>query len=454
MGREEQTPSQEDEDKHPSILQRPAIARRLSGELVPGLPGPPTFRRQNAEKREPLKLGEPTITERRAASVGRREGKAISTTEDRELSNFFTVLRDLLSSSTDQGSHSDRITDTNNPEDTSGTHLPSNEHTRASLPPGNHPRNLSTKIKRGLPGFVNGARVSALPDTGSSRNVVSLAFAQEMKIGIHGSPADFKLGNSTYTKSVGTVTLDWAFSDNPQHLFKIICDVLPEWNYSMILGSRFLTATQTLSKFRRRLTECLFSTFNVLKMNFLGCDNTRIHGYVGDYYGEELIEVAAIPDTGADGNIRIENVVLGDTVLYDYNVFEDHAASISSYESQYDIQQLAPFDFVKKWQRHFASLLHRPRDRMKDTIEVPPADQSGIEEAERQEAWDYQYSFGETATEAEKAAEKTRRDLRSLSTSSASPGAQAQGPGTISVPSMATAPNSFRQASSRTSNHP
>ncbi|KAL8849337.1 MAG: hypothetical protein Q9221_005688 [Calogaya cf. arnoldii] len=72
LGREEQTPSQEDEKKGPPILQRPGIARRLSRKVVPGLPRPPTFRRQNSEKRERLKPVEPTITERRAASVGRR----------------------------------------------------------------------------------------------------------------------------------------------------------------------------------------------------------------------------------------------------------------------------------------------------------------------------------------------------------------------------------------------
>ncbi|CAO1603689.1 hypothetical protein XANCAGTX0491_007270 [Xanthoria calcicola] len=72
LGRDEQSPFQDDEKKHLPILQRPSIARRLSRKVVPGLPRPPTFRRQNSEKRERLKPVEPTITERRAASVGRR----------------------------------------------------------------------------------------------------------------------------------------------------------------------------------------------------------------------------------------------------------------------------------------------------------------------------------------------------------------------------------------------
>ena len=61
------------------------------------------------------------------------------------------------------------------------------------------------------------------------------------------------------------------------------------------------------------------------------------------------------------------DVILGDTILYDHNVFEDHAASISSHESQHDIHRLAPFDFAKNWQRHVGSLLHRSSDRKSKT---------------------------------------------------------------------------------------
>ncbi|KAL8751059.1 MAG: hypothetical protein Q9199_006672 [Rusavskia elegans] len=334
-----------------------------------------------------------------------------------------------------------------------------------------------------------------------------------MKLAIHGSPADFKLGNSTYTKSLGTVTVDWAFSDDPQNPSKIICDVLPKCNYSMILGSRFLTATQTLSKNKRRLTECLFSTVNVPRLNFLGCDDSRLHGYVGGY-GKELIEVAALPDTGAERNIMDRNfavghglyihkgrrhrnllqfangtlqgtvgqvkthwtfesgecvpltfevlenccsdVILGDSILYDHNVFEDHAASISSDGSRSDIHLLAPFDFTKNWQRSCGSLSHRFSDR-KNRTKNDLAPNPVFKEAERQEAWNCQFSFGETATEAEKAAEQLRRDMHKLasqSSSSAPHEAQSQHPRTFSIPSIATAPNHIRQPSSRTSTHP
>ena len=78
--------------------------------------------------------------------------------------------------------------------------------TRASLLPERHSEKTLFKVKRGLRGFVNGARVSALADTGCSGNSVSLAFAQEMKLALHGSPTKFVLGNSTSIKSLGRLT--------------------------------------------------------------------------------------------------------------------------------------------------------------------------------------------------------------------------------------------------------
>ncbi len=51
-------------------------------------------------------------------------------------------------------------------------------------------RRLS-KVKRGLLGSANGARVSALPDTGSFWNIISVAFARVLTLDIEGSPSDF-----------------------------------------------------------------------------------------------------------------------------------------------------------------------------------------------------------------------------------------------------------------------
>jgi hypothetical protein len=59
------------------------------------------------------------------------------------------------------------------------------------------------KMKRGLPGFVNGVRVSAMPDTGAGVNVVSEAYAQKMGLEIVESDASYRLGNSRSGRCIG-----------------------------------------------------------------------------------------------------------------------------------------------------------------------------------------------------------------------------------------------------------
>ena len=61
------------------------------------------------------------------------------------------------------------------------------------------------KIKRGLPGFINGSRTSALADTGAAQNVISAAFAQEMGLVLQGKAAVFRLGNSKRAQSIGEI---------------------------------------------------------------------------------------------------------------------------------------------------------------------------------------------------------------------------------------------------------
>ncbi|KAL9023627.1 MAG: hypothetical protein Q9196_007081 [Gyalolechia fulgens] len=72
LGCEEQQSPCLDEKKDLPILPRHGFGRRLSRKVIPGLPRPPTFRRQNSERRERLQPVEPTPVERRAASLGRR----------------------------------------------------------------------------------------------------------------------------------------------------------------------------------------------------------------------------------------------------------------------------------------------------------------------------------------------------------------------------------------------
>ena len=133
------------------------------------------------------------------------------------------------------------------------------------LPPQQTP-NLGSKkiskVRRGLTSFVNGSRLSVLPDTGSEKNVISEAYIKERKIPLEYSKSSFRLGNSRIIESIGTVTIDYAFAEEPSNVFQVLCHVLPNCIYDLILGNSFLTATETMSKYRRRLTKCVFSVVN------------------------------------------------------------------------------------------------------------------------------------------------------------------------------------------------
>ncbi|KAK0102920.1 hypothetical protein ONS95_000887 [Cadophora gregata] len=61
----------------PEEVQRPGIARRLSRKVVPGLPRPGTFKRQQSELRDRLEPSKPNADERRTVSVDRRRNAPI-----------------------------------------------------------------------------------------------------------------------------------------------------------------------------------------------------------------------------------------------------------------------------------------------------------------------------------------------------------------------------------------
>ena len=59
------------------------------------------------------------------------------------------------------------------------------------------------KRKRGLSGFMNGKRKSAMADTGAGHNIVSAAFIADEGLTITGTSAVLRLGNSRKIKSLG-----------------------------------------------------------------------------------------------------------------------------------------------------------------------------------------------------------------------------------------------------------
>ena len=97
---------------------------------------------------------------------------------------------------------------------------------------------------------------------------------------------------------IGTVNVRWAFADKPTETIEVICHVISNCAYDVILGRQFLSMTETFTKYKHRLTKCLFSAARVLRINLLDESRQVLKGTLGDTY-----QTDAVPDTGAEGNM-------------------------------------------------------------------------------------------------------------------------------------------------------
>ena len=271
------------------------------------------------------------------------------------------------------------------------------------------------------------------------------------------------------------MSIRWAFADSPKHRISILCHVLPSCTYDLILGNSFLKATETLTTFRYRLTKCLFTMINnVSHFGFLGETYERLEGTIADAH-----HVLAVPDTGADRNVmslqyaidkglevktepqnrgylqfadgsfdetmgQVEthwtfatgeriaitfevlrhccsDVIIGEDILTEHNVFQDHAGSILSdlaFDDE-DFYELAPFDFVNFWQRGCNRLIEKLSSKKHPYRENTPAELARIEEQHRRDVWNHKYDFGASASAGENALEQIRRERYCSSLSSA-----------------------------------
>ena len=344
------------------------------------------------------------------------------------------------------------------------------------------------KVKRGLPGFANGVQTSAIADTGAAANIISVKCAEEMQLPMKYRPcSEFPslpnrsvrlLAFESFRKKLtltDTVSLRWAFAESPTEETNVLCHVLPNSTFELILGSGFLKATETLTKYRRRLTECVFHIASLAHLSHLDGESQYLRGMLADR------DVAfAVPDTCADRNIMnfdyalrhnyivnrqpwnrdhllfadgtsqytvgqvnttwtfetgeripvtfevLENcsadVILGEDVLWNHNIFQKHVNSLVDldiYRESLDMMQaydLAPFTFVSGWQRMMGNMRLKSRRRQeedlvdRDETPSPALEELLVSEKRRRAEWNYQYGFeGEKANETEKEAERIRR---------------------------------------------
>ncbi|KAG8529613.1 uncharacterized protein KY384_006250 [Bacidia gigantensis] len=345
------------------------------------------------------------------------------------------------------------------------------------------PQDSYHKVKRGLSGSINDCDIPAVADTGAEENIMSASFAGKMGLVLAGRGKTFKQGNSTLIESMGvntihfieqkydihadeftagTVSVQWSFANEASKKLKIMCHVLPECPYDLLLGRKFLTATETLSKFRKRLTSCLFRASGVSSINLVGDNSMYLDGLLGDD-----IAASGIADTGAERNVidydyatsrglaidddaeacgylqfadgttqptlgqvkttwTLQNgvavpltlevlrnccatLILGEDFLFDNNVFDSYETLVLGDEfdtSYHEPPLLAPFAYKSSWQKALEGLLHlskrktrrRKRKNSVSAAKVSSPERLRAEEEQRRNMWNYQYGFDGSRT--------------------------------------------------------
>jgi len=142
-------------------------------------------------------------------------------------------------------------------------------------------------------GSLSGIRVSAIPDTGSDLDIVSVDFVKRHGITIDSaSQRSIQLPNGK-TISIGTVSLPFLF-EGEKSTFSRVFTVMPNCLHDVILSHSFLRTTETLTKFSRRLKSKFVPSLHMPRLRLLGTPKQRIWGSINGR------TVAAIPDTGSD----------------------------------------------------------------------------------------------------------------------------------------------------------
>lgn len=147
-------------------------------------------------------------------------------------------------------------------------------------------------------GCLQGADVSAFPDTGAAANFISLPYAQEHGLTIDSSRRKHvKVGDGSTIRVAGTTTLPFTFAgESTSH--DLTFHVLRRSVHDVILGSAFLRASETFTRFAHRVGRKIREAANpgIQRVCFLGSQQ-YVSGAANGVY------VDAVPDTGADVSV-------------------------------------------------------------------------------------------------------------------------------------------------------
>jgi hypothetical protein len=160
--------------------------------------------------------------------------------------------------------------------------------------------------RRYLPGTLNGVRVDAIPDTGSTRNVISMDFAVANRFFVLRGPAAhiriFQFASQGSGRSAGRCLLGWEFANEPHRTYKVWFEVLEGLVHNVVIGNPLLRETETMSthshRLRRRKSSCCLT--NGFFVNSIGSPQQRLIGTLNG------CQVSMLPDTGSERNIISE----------------------------------------------------------------------------------------------------------------------------------------------------
>ncbi|KAI0383181.1 hypothetical protein F5Y04DRAFT_250807 [Hypomontagnella monticulosa] len=170
-------------------------------------------------------------------------------------------------------------------------------------------------------GRINKRETHAIPDTGAEYNIIAASFAATLGLEVQnhrqGDEKLLRMANGKHIQTRGIVEADWCFSaptsqDNDinenessssgkeKRSWRLVFHVLGDFVYDLVLGHSFLMETETMSRFKERLSRIPrpLSALSVLRVNLMGVPSQRVRGTLG-----KDKPIWALPDSGSEPNL-------------------------------------------------------------------------------------------------------------------------------------------------------
>jgi hypothetical protein len=152
-------------------------------------------------------------------------------------------------------------------------------------------------------GVQEKVKVTAIPDTGATVNVISRPYLE-----LSGSKALFRptgenslnMADGSTISTLGQLTMSCSFLDAPESIMQVlfqVCSNLAE-NIHVVVGKQFLEETLTLTRFAHRMTERTTSLYKIPRVMRLGTQSLKPRSQLAIWIDSRSF--LAYPDTGSE----------------------------------------------------------------------------------------------------------------------------------------------------------